>query len=169
MQVMEAIASRRSIRSFRPDPVENDKLVRISEAFCLAPSAANAQNWKLLIVTDPKKREALRNAALGAPEWLKNAPVLLVACGLHAGVMTCGHRSDTTDVSIAMAYCILTAWELGLGTCWMASYREQDVRAALGLAEDVSVVMITPLGYPAEIPAARLRKPVEDVVARIDD
>lgn len=164
MQVMEAIETRRSIRNFKPDPVEREKLMRIAEAFRLSPSARNGQNWKLLIVTDPKKKEFVRKAALGAPQFLQDAPALLVACGLHQGVMTCGHRADSVDVSIAMSFCVLEAWELGLGTCWMASYREQDVRSALNLDDGMSIVMISPLGYPSDIPEAKPRKPLAEVV-----
>jgi nitroreductase len=167
MKVMEAIETRRSIRNFKPDPIEREKLIIIAEAFRLSPSARNGQNWKLLIVTDPEKMELIRKAALGAPQFLQYAPALLVACGLQQGVMTCGHRTDSVDVSIAMAFCVLEAWELGLGTCWMASYMEQDVRDALELPQDMSIVAISPLGYPSVVPASKPRKNLEEVTAII--
>ncbi len=163
MQVMEAIETRRSIRAYKPDPIEAEKLTRIANAFRLAPSARNGQSWKLLIICDPQTKEMVRGATLSAPQCLREAPVLLVACGLNQGIMTCGHRTDSIDVSIAMSFCVLEAWELGLGTCWMASYREQDVRVALGLPQDMSIVAISPLGYPSNVPEAKPRKPLEEV------
>ncbi len=164
MNIMEAIESRRSIRIFLGREIEKEKLDKVAEAFRLAPSARNLQNWKLLIIQDPHKRELVRRAALGEPAMLAEAPVILAAIGSSQGVMTNGHRVDSIDLSIAMSFCVLEAWEQGLGTCWMASYREEDLRKALDLGEDESIAVITPLGYPAEAPDARPRKRADEVV-----
>ncbi len=165
MQVMEAIQSRRSIRKYAPSPVEPEKLARIAEAFRLAPSARNLQNWKLLIIQTPEIRERVRSCCKSAPTFLQEAPVILVACDSSQALMPCGHRVDSVDLSIAMSFAMLEAQELGLGTCWMGSFLEEPLRQALQLPEGTSIAAITPLGYPAESPDPRPRKPAEEVVA----
>lgn len=164
MTLQEAITSRRSIRRYDPRPIEPEKLQLVAEAFRLAPSAGNGQNWKLLVVQSAELRAQIQQVCLRNPAFVGEAPAMLVACGLNQSIMTNGHRVDTTDVSIALSLSMMQAWELGLGTCWMASYDENDLRRVLSLPDSCSIVAITPLGYPAEEPAAKPRKAFEDVV-----
>jgi len=82
-------------------------------------------------------------------------------------VMTNGHRVDTIDVSIAMSFAMLEAHALGLGTCWMANYTEPALKTALGLPDDMSVVVIMPLGYADEDPEPKPRKPMDEIVRYI--
>jgi nitroreductase len=164
MEVMQAILDRRSIRKYDSRPIEQEKLDKIAEAFRQSPSARNAQNWKMIIVRSPYLKERIKKATLAQNAFIDEAPVMLVYVGTNPGVMSNGHRADSIDLSIGVSYSILEAWELGLGTCWMASYREDWVREALDLPEDMSVVAITPLGYPAEQPDAKPRKPLAEVV-----
>ncbi|MDL2234209.1 nitroreductase family protein [Ruminococcaceae bacterium OttesenSCG-928-L11] len=166
MQVMEAIQARRSIRQYKPDAIEQEKLDQLAEAFRLSPSARNSQSWKLLIVRDPEKRDALVQA-LGSRPPLVGAPVILCACGLNSSDMPCGHRADSVDLSIALSFVMLEACDLGLGTCWMGSHEEDKVRSVLGLPDSVTIPAITPLGYAAEAPDARPRKALTDVVEYI--
>ena len=70
-------------------------------------------------------------------------------------------------ITIAMSFAMLEAHELGLGTCWMANYTEPELRAALGLPDDISVVAIMPVGYADEDPAPKPRKPVDEIVRYI--
>ena len=156
MNVWEAIQTRRSIRQYEERPVEEDKLRQILEAMRLAPSAMNAQNWRFFIITDPKVR------AEAAP-GLFDAPALIVAAGNGNGTMICGHTACTVDLTIAMTMGIIQAQELGLGTCLVASIPEQRVRDALGLPTDWRIPLVATLGYPAETPAPRPRKPAEQV------
>lgn len=164
MDILTAIQERRSIRKYSNKPVEDEKLNKVLEAFRLAPSARNNQMWKFIIVKDESTKEKLVEAAYGQ-EALKEAPIILVACGLAPGVMTNGHRSDTIDLSIAMSFVILEAYEQGLGTCWMARYDENKIKAILGIPEGGSVVMISPLGYGNESPDSRPRKSIDEVVS----
>jgi len=167
MEVMKVIEARKSIRKYRPDPVEPEKLAKIAEAFRLAPSARNGQSWKLLIVTDPAAKERIREASPSKHTMITEAPVVLVGICSSQRVMGNGHRLDSVDVSIAMSFAMLEAHELGLGTCWMANYTEPELRFALGLADDISVVAIMPLGYANEDPEPKPRKPLDEVVEYI--
>jgi nitroreductase len=165
MDVMRAIKTRKSIRKYLPRPAEHEKLDKIAEAFRLAPSARNGQNWKLLIVTDEGLKERIREVSPSRHSMLTEAPVILIGTCAVQNVMTNGHRADTIDVSIAMSFAMLEARELGLGTCWMANYTEPGLREVLGLADGVSVVAIMPLGYADENPDPKPRKNVNEVTA----
>ena len=167
MNVMETIESRRSIRQYIDKPIEKEKMDKVVEAFRLAPSAGNNQTWKLLVVTNPEKRAALREATISKREMVETAPAVLVAISDRKDVMSNGHAVDTTDVCIALTCAMLEATELGLGTCWMANYYEPDMRAVLDLPETTSVVAIMPIGYAAESPDAKPRKATEEIVAYI--
>lgn len=60
---------------------------------------------------------------------------------------------------------ILTAWEEGLGTCWIGAFDEQEVKKILGIPSEVRVVAMTPLGYPAEEKSPVVdRKPLSEIV-----
>lgn len=163
MDVKEAIEKRRSVRKYKPTPIEAEKREQIAQAFRLAPSARNLQNWKLLWVEDPALKAKIRQASPSHAPMLEEAPAILVAVGFSQDTMTNSHRVDTVDLSIAMSYALLEAFSLGLGTCWMAYYEEEEVRRALSLPEGTSIVAISPIGYPDETPSVKPRKPLEEV------
>ncbi|HHV97116.1 MAG TPA: nitroreductase [Clostridiaceae bacterium] len=164
MDVLTAIQGRRSIRSYRPQEVEEEKLLKVLEAARLAPSANNRQDWKFIVVRDKELREKMISACAGQ-RFVGEAPVIIVACGTEpTGIMRCGQYRYTVDLSIAVAYITLAAYEQGLGTCWIGAFDENAVKELLNIPEKVRVVAITPLGYPAIIPGPRPRKPLNEVV-----
>lgn len=164
MDVLSTIKGRRSIRKYSTQPVEEEKLLKILEAARLSPSAHNHQNWKFIIVKNPATKEKLVEAAFGQ-SFLGEAPIILVSCGTETeSIMYCGQYRYTVDLSIATAYMILEAYELGLGTCWMGRFDEQKVKDILEIPENARVVAITPIGYPKEDPAQRPRKNIKEIV-----
>ncbi|MGB9793163.1 MAG: nitroreductase family protein [Thermacetogeniaceae bacterium] len=165
MDVFEAIQTRRSIRAYDRREVEEEKLKRVLEAGRLAPSAVNRQEWKFIVVRDENTRKKLAEAA-GGQTFVGEAPVVLVVCGTETEkVMRCGQPAYALDCAIALSFMILEAWELGLGTCWIGHFDEKMVKDVLGIPEKARVVAMTPLGYPAESPAARPRKSLDEVVS----
>jgi len=150
MEVFTIIRKRRSIRLYEKKPVEKEKLNRILEAGRLAPSADNKQPWRFIVVTDDKVKEKLRTAY--DEEWFVTAPVIIIGCAVpeEAWVRMDGQEYWMVDVAIAMQNMILTATELGLGTCWIADFDEKAAQKALKLPPGIRVVAMTPLGYPAE-------------------
>ncbi len=165
MDVFEAIRMRRSIRKYKPRPVEKEKLERVLEAGRLAPSAVNRQPWHFIVVTDPSVREALR-ASYGQ-DWFVNAPVIIAACADtdSAWVRRDGEPYWKVDVAIAFQNMILCATEEGLGTCWIAAFNEDAARKALKIPEKVRIVALTPLGYPDETKGEVTdRKPLKEIV-----
>ncbi|HZJ76739.1 MAG TPA: nitroreductase family protein [Oscillospiraceae bacterium] len=164
MDVLSAIKGRRSIRKYSSKLVEDEKLLRILEAARLSPSARNQQNWKFIVVKDSKTRKGLTEA-IGQP-FVGEAPMILVCCGTEPeAVMRGGQPRYTVDLSIATAYMILEAHAQGLGTCWLGSYDESMVKDVLDIPENVRVVAITPLGYPAESPAQKPRRRPEEIIS----
>ena len=165
MEITEAIRLRRSIRNYQDRPIEQEKLIRILEAGRLAPSARNLQDWKFIVVRDKEKRQKLSEAAMGQPH-VARAPVVIAACATQTeNVMTCGQYCYPIDLAIAVDHMSLAAMAEGLGTCWIGAFHEDKVKDILGVPEKIRVAIMMTLGYPAESPAARPRKKLEEIVA----
>jgi nitroreductase len=164
MDLMQTIRARRSIRKFRDRPVEDANILAVLEAGRLAPSAKNMQDWRFIVVRDKTARSKLAIAALGQ-QFVAEAPVVIAACGTSDLVMTCGQPAYAIDVAIALDHITLRAASLGLGTCWIGAFYEDQAKAILGVPEGVRVVALLPLGYPAEEPFPRPRKPLDEIVS----
>lgn len=164
MSILDSLKERKSIRKYKDKPVEDEKIESVLEAARLSPSAKNAQDWKFIVVRDPKKREKITGAT--GQGFVGEAPVILVACGEKPdSVMRCGQNRYTVDLSIATSYMILEAQEQGLGTCWLGSFDEEKVKEILEIPEQVRVVAMTPLGYADESPKAKPRKELKEIVS----
>lgn len=164
MEVMEAIRARRSIRQYQNRPVAEEVLHEILEAARLAPSARNRQDWRFVVVND--QAQIQRVAAAAGQAFLATAPVIIAGVALEPeGVMRCGVPRYAVDLAIAMTNITLAATALGLGTCWIGSFDQKEVKKILQIPEAYKVVELMPLGYPAEQPAARPRKPLAEVVS----
>ncbi len=164
MDVIEAIRRRRSIRSYQDRPVEEEKLLAVLEAGRLAPSASNRQEWRYIVVRDPGMRARLADAA-SSQKFVGQAPVVLVACAKTDGYkMPCGEPCYPIDVAISLDHITLKAAEEGLGTCWIGAFDQPAVKKLLGIPEEIRVVQLMPLGYPAGEPAARSRLSFDEIV-----
>jgi len=163
MSVIEAIRKRYSCRAYEARPVEQDKLDAVFEAARLAPSAKNLQDWRFVVVTDKETRRALAVAA-NNQKFLEQAGAVIAACSISDYVMTCGQPIAAIDVAIALEHIALQAAELGLATCWIGSFYPEKVRAVLGIPDDVAVVELMTLGYPADKWREGKRLRAEDIV-----
>jgi len=164
--LMDLIETRKSIRSYKPQAVEEEKLNYILQAFRKAPSAKNLQPWKLVIVRDKKKINDLA-IACNNQTFMTEAPILIVACAKEDeayGVMGGYMNSYPVDIGIAFEHLMLAATEKGLGTCWIGAFKEKLVKDLLDIPEEVRVVAITPLGYPAAEGRIRGRKSLSEIV-----
>ncbi len=162
MELMDIIRARRSVRSYLADKVDAKLLYEIMEAGRLAPSAVNQQKWKFIAVTDPALQAEMAHACFDQP-CMAGAPASITVCTCADRVMSCGQQSGTVDSCIAMSFMILRARELGLGTCWLGHFDAEKAAQVLGLDEGWTAVAVTPVGYPAEQPAPRPRKTIEEV------
>ena len=164
MDVIDVIRKRRSIREYADKAVEKDKLHRVLEAARLAPSARNLQEWRFVVVTDPDRRRQLAEAA-NAQEFVARAPVVIACCAEHDNlVMRCGQLAHPIDVAIAIDHMTLQAVAEGLGTCWIGSFYEDQVKQILGIPEAVAVVELLTLGYAAGPPRPLERVPLDTLV-----
>ncbi len=169
MELLEAVKIRKSIRRFAKRPVDKVDLEQILEAARLAPSWKNWQCWSYVVIdsTDLIK-ELAATGGFGSNTWMRDAPCVIVACGDPA---KSGDRNDieyyTVDVAISMEQLVLAATDLGLGTCWIGIFEESVLKSALGIPDDLKIVALTPLGYPADggvSPALTRRRPMDDIV-----
>lgn len=167
MNIYEVIQKRRSIRSYKPDPVPEEKLNRLLEAVRLAPSGKNGQPWRFIVVKDKKLREALVPACRDQA-FIAEAPLVIVACAREeesyqkqGGYM----KSWAIDIGIALEHLILAAVTEGLGTCWIGAFEEGKVREILNVSSDLRIVALTPVGYPAVDPPPKPRKPINEIIS----
>ena len=164
MNIYDIIKKRRSIRSYKPDTVEEEKLNRILEAARLAPSAANRQPICFVVIKDVKTKQQLKKAY--GEEWFYTAPVIICACSIPEKAWKRGDGKNYADIdaAIAMDHLILAATEEGLATCWVAAFKVTTIKFILNLPPGMEPVAITPVGYLLDVPEPTYRKPLEEMV-----
>lgn len=167
MDLMEALQRRRSIRSYKPDPVEPEKIALVLEAARLAPSWKNLQCWRFMVVTSLDKRQGVAEAL---PETnpgrkaLLEAPVNIILCANpQESEVWEGKDFYMLDAGLAMEHLILAATAQGLATCWQGLFSEDKMRSALGIPDNFRVIAVTPLGYPAQEKSPRPRKALGEI------
>jgi len=168
LDVLEAVKDRRSIRAFKNQGVPAEIVQKLIDAAQWAPSAGNIQPWEFIIVRKPEIKRKLVEAALGQM-FIEEAPVVIVVCAdEERSSQGYGVRGKTLyciqDTAAAMQNIHLTAYSLGLGTCWVGAFREEETREILKIPRGMRPVAIIPVGYPAEVPTARSRKPISQMV-----
>ncbi len=168
MDFYEVIKTRRSVRSYKPDPVPEDVLKRILNAARIAPSGGNRQPTRLIVVRDDHRKETLIPLCNGQ-KFIAQAPVILVACGWEiptnrGGYM--GKLSMLMDVAIAVDHLTLAARAEGIGTCWIGSFDNSGIKQFLDVPDNYQVVALIPLGYPDGEPFQEItnRMPIEQSV-----
>jgi len=161
MDVLEAIKTRRSVRSYSSRPIPDEVMERMKLALRYAPSACNFQPWCFILVTEAELRQKVAKAAHDQL-FMAEAPLIVVGCGMpdqaYKGMGGHGNSTDI-DVAIALDHLTLTAVAEGLGTCWIGAFDEEKVKRLLNVPANVKVVAMTPLGYPA---SPDLNFPVDD-------
>jgi nitroreductase len=159
---LELAQKRHSVRGYRPDPVEEDKLQQVLEAARLAPTAGNRQRFQLIVVHTAGREAELRRVY--GREWFVQPPLVICAC--RYPMDPARQRKDYTDVDtgIVIDHLTLAATELGLGTCWIGAFDPVVAREVLGLPEEVEPVVFTPLGYPDDSGRPKQRKPLSELV-----
>ncbi|MBN1612139.1 MAG: nitroreductase family protein [Polyangiaceae bacterium] len=164
MDFFEVIEQRYSVRAYKRDPIDEQVLRQVLEAARLAPTACNIQPFQLVVVQTAKRQHDL--ARLYHRAWFREAPLVIGIFALtdRAWARRDGVRYGWVDATIAMDHLILGATALGLGTCWVAAFDPAAAREIFRLPGNVQPVAFTPLGYPADAPPAKSRKPLEELV-----
>ncbi len=163
-EVLAAIRERRSVRVFRPDPVEREKVEAILEAARWAPSGKNTQPWRFVVVESAANRAELARL-VPQRDMIAHAPLTLaILLDRKAGY---DELKDAQGIGACAQNVLLAAHALGLGACWIGRARDREVEALLGAKEGEELMMLIPIGYPAENPAPRDRRPLGELVRRI--
>jgi len=148
MNLLELISARRSIRQYLPDDIEQDKIDYLMECARLAPSAANFQPWKFLIVKDSDKKVLLQKSY--PAKWFTSPPVYIVA--LANKELSWKRQYDEKDhydidLAIALEHIVLAATEKGLGSCWVCDFDADLCHEQFALPENLIPVAIITIGY----------------------
>lgn len=163
-EVLKAIKNRRTIRRFKPNPIDEEMIQMILEAGRWAPSFSNLQPWKFIVIKDQGLKNALDKAARESVLHLgiNEAPVVILVCvdrridPLHAIEAGAAATQNMT----------LAAYSLGLGAGWIGIWgteAETSIQKILKLPETVRAVSLVPIGIPDESPQA-YRKPLEELI-----
>jgi len=164
MEFSELCLHRYSVRSYKPNPINENELQTVLEAARLAPTAANRQPFQLIVIHTEGKKDQLQR--IYDRDWFTQAPIIICAVGLPDVGWKRGDNVSYTyvDVAIAMDHLILAAAELNLGTCWIAAFNPDEARKVLGLPPEAEPIVFTPLGYPADQPKTKVRKPLDEII-----
>jgi len=168
LDVLEAIKNRRSIRAFKNEDISSETVEKLIDAARWAPSAGNIQPWEFIIVKNSEVKRRLAEAALNQ-KFVEKAPVVIVVCadenrsfkgyGLRGKSLYC-----IQDTAAAIQNIHLAACSLGLATCWVGAFKEEDVRKILDVPDGVRPVALVPVGYPAEKPSPPPRRPLSQII-----
>jgi nitroreductase len=171
-EFMDVVRARRSVRSYRLDPVPREMIESCVEAARFAPSASNTQGWRFFVAEGAAKDRLAREAMGGAivpNRFAGDAPVI-VALAMKLGVVT--HRIGAgikgidyhlIDAGIAGEHFVLRAAELGLGTCWIGWFDKKRARRILDIPRDWDVPALITVGFPAGEPGPKERRSVSDI------
>lgn len=175
---MIEITERRSIRKYKSVNVDEDKITKLIESARLAPSGDNTHPWHFIVIDD---KEIIKDVAKIAhnQKWILSAP-LIIACIADLNVRI--ENSDKLnidetshlfevkqiirDTSISIEHIVLEAVHLGLGSCWVSWYTQEDIRKLLNIPSDKFVVTLLTVGYSDERPKQRPRKMAEEIIHR---
>ena len=158
MDALTCLKTRRSIRTYRPNPVPRAVIEDIVDCARLAPTAFNRQAWTFIVVQDAAVRARIPQLA-GHAEFIASAPACVA--------VFCGPTEFwVEDGCAATENLLLAAHAHGLGACWVGGYQTPyagAVREMLGAPADQQLVALVAVGYPAEEPAVE-KKPLGDVI-----
>ena len=157
------------MRSYLDASVPDEVLVDIMEAARLAPSAGAVQPWHFVIVRDKQKRVRIAKGCRYG-KFLSESPVAIIACGDRRA----SPRWYAVDTAIALEHVVLAAAALGLGSCWIGMFDEEEIRDLVSIPEQFAIVALLALGYEKEkrdlwarvLHAVRPRKKLRDIVSQ---
>lgn len=167
MDVFEAIKGRCSVRAYKPDKIPDEAVLRIIEAGVQAPSAGNMQPTVYIVTKDEEVKRSLAEAALNQ-SFIEEAPVVIAVCtDTVRSASRYGERGlrfySLLDAAASVENMLLAAHAMGLASCWVGAFNDEQVSRVLKLPPHVRPVAILPLGYPAERPAKPRRRRIEDM------
>jgi nitroreductase len=154
MDTLETILTRRSIRKYKKQPISPEKVQKLLQAACQAPSAGNQQPWQFVLLDDRKILNVIHTFHPSA-KMLTDADRAILVCGDLNLEKFKGYWM--IDCAAATENILLAAHSLGLGACWLGLYpregRVAGMRKLLHLPSNIIPFALVALGHPAEIKA----------------
>ena len=176
MKFLELAEKRFSVRKYKNQAVEHEKIQRCLDAAWLAPSASNSQPWKYVVVNDPGLKEQVARETysklVSFNKFVHQAPVIVVFVIEKPKLITqIGGRLKNKeypliDIGITAEHFCLQAVEEGLGTCMLGWFNEKPLKLLLGIPKNKTIGLVVTLGYPdyEKIPTKK-RKDKSDVIS----
>lgn len=174
MDFLQLAMSRQSDRTYDKErPVEPEKLERILEAGRLAPSACNAQPWKMVVITDQELAQKVGKAAagLGMNKFAKDAPVHILVVEESANITSLlggklkNKHFPLIDIGILAAHIVLAAESEGLGSCILGWLDEKEIKRLTGIPDSKRLLLDIIIGYPAKEKRKKIRKEKNKVIS----
>jgi len=166
MHFNQLLRERYSIREYKQQKVSKALLIEVLEAGRMAPSAANKQPWRFILVSEEENLTKLKKVY--DRDWFKKVPQIIVICGVHSESWKRSFDNKDhcdVDVAIAVDHMTIRASELGLGTCWVCHFDPEMVKEQMQLPEGVEPIALLPIGYPLENkPPRKKRKALDEIV-----
>ena len=156
MEVLEAIRTRRSIRSFNAEKIPDQDIVKILEAARWAPSAGNRQPWTFIYVKDPQVLRMLKNCS---PGLYADA-----VAGIIIGIEKKSEKRGLLDACFAAENMLLAAHALGIGSCPIVSFNGEAIKKIIDAPENWEPVLVVSLGYPDKIPEPPPKKALSEII-----
>jgi|YelNatPaOPRAMG01_1025707.scaffolds.fasta_scaffold52239_2 nitroreductase len=168
MEVIDAIKNRRSIRSYKQQEIPQSVINQLIDAARLAPSAGNAQSWAFVVAQKHETKGLLSDATYGQRSIQEASVVIVVCADEKRAYENYGPRGKALyciqDTAAAVENILLTACSLGLGTCWIGAFREEEIRKVINCPQEMRPVALIPVGYPNESPSPRPRRPISEIM-----
>jgi nitroreductase len=169
MDVKEAIEKRKSIRKFKKKEVSDKIIKEVIDAARKAPSGHNLQSWHFVVIKNKKKLLSFKEQGVFVREWVYETPVIIVCCAENAyspdSIKEYEENMSLINLSLASAFLVLRATELGLGTCFVAWADKEKIKKILNIPEDIIIPYVIAMGYPDEKPEPRERKKLNEIMS----
>ena len=169
--IKKIISTRRSIRKFKPEQINDNELLEILELATWAPSAGNTQSWDLILIKDPEKKRALARAALSQSFIKKSSRVVVVCANFSRSGRVYGRRGVNMyvyqDTAALIQNLLLLLHAKGWGAVWVGAFKDQEVAEILEIDignDNVKPVAIIPIGFPERSPNPPKRIPLNEIL-----
>lgn len=161
MNVFECVTTLSSVRSFTDKDASPEAVRRVMESGRMAPSAHNNQPWEFVLVEDPEKLGVLGRYCTSGSFVARAAFAVVVVTDPRSK----WHEIDGTRAAQNM---VITAWSLGLGSCWIGRIEEEELKRYLDVPSELNILTVLPFGHFSEdrVPSSKFRKSPAEVFHR---
>ena len=168
MEFNEILNKRCSIREFSTKPVKWDKVLEAIDAACQSPFAGNINNLKFIIVENQDLKNKITECC--QQDWIADAPIIVVVCSDETQLTIMyderGKIYSKQQVGAAIQTFLLKIIDLGLSSCWVGSYTDENIKSCLKIPQKINIEAVLPIGYKSRTckPKKLRKKPLEEVI-----